>query len=70
MNSVSSTHFFKIFLVCSNLKIKFTNEFSRCRNGCKQNLSPINGREKAFQASVLFLLRFETNVGISRFCFY
>ena len=67
MNSVSSAYFFWIFCVCSNLKNKFTNEFPRCRNGCKQSLAPKNGSEIAFQASVLFLLGFETNVGISIF---
>ena len=46
-------------------KNKFTNEFSRCRNGCKHSLAPIYGSEIAFQASVLFLLGFETDVGIS-----
>ena len=56
MNSVSSAYFLKIFCVCSNLKNKFTNEFSRCRNGCKHSLAPKNGREIAFQALVLFLL--------------
>ena len=45
---------FQIFCVCSNLKNKFTNEFSRCRNGCKDSLAPKNGSEIAFQASVLF----------------
>ena len=38
MNSVSSAYFFRFFCVCSNLKNKFTNEFSRCRNGCKHSL--------------------------------
>ena len=47
---------FQIFCVCSNLKNKFTNEFSRCRSGCKRSLAPKNGSEIAFQASVLFLL--------------
>ena len=66
MNSVSTAYFFSFFFcVCSNLKNKFTNEFSRCRNGCKHSLTPKNGIEIAFQASVLFLLGFETNVGIS-----
>ena len=65
MHSVSSAYFFRFFCVCSNLKNKFTNEFSRCRNGCKHSLAPKNGSEIAFQASVLFLLGFETNVGIS-----
>ena len=64
MNSVSSAYFLD-FCVCSNLKNKFTNEFSRCRKGCKHSLAPKNGSEIAFQASVLFLLGFETNVGIS-----
>ena len=65
MHSVSSAYFLDFFCVCSNLKNKFTNEFSRCRNGCKHSLAPKNGSEIAFQASVLFLLGFETNVGIS-----
>ena len=65
INSVSSAYFFQIFCVCSNLKNKFTNEFSRCRKGCKYSLAPKYGSEIAFQASVLFLLGFETNVGIS-----
>ena len=56
MNFVSSTYFFKIFCVCSNLKNKFTSEFSRCRKGCKHSLAPKNGSEIAFQAYVLFLL--------------
>ena len=54
MNSVSSAEFFRFFCVCSNLKNKFTNEFSRCRNGCKHSLTPKNGSEIAYQASVLF----------------
>ena len=54
-----------IFCVCSNLINNFTNEFSRCRNGCKHSLAPKNEREIAFQALVLFLMRFETNGGIS-----
>ena len=65
MNSVSSAYFFRFFCVCSNLKNKFTNEFSRCKNGCKHSLTPKNGSEIAFQASVWFLLGFETKVGIS-----
>ena len=65
MNSVSSAYFFSFFFVCSNLKNKFTNEFSRCSNGCKHSLAPKNGSKIAFQASVLFLLGFEINVGIS-----
>ena len=65
MNFVSSAEFFRFFCVCSNLKNKFTNEFSRCRNGCKHSLAPKNGSEIAYQASVLFLLGFETNVGFS-----
>ena len=66
MNSVSSAYFFRFFCVCSNLKNKFTNEFSRCRNGCKHSLAPKNGSEIAFQASVLFLLAFElTLVSVS-----
>ena len=64
MNSVSSACFL-VFCVCSNLKNKFTNEFSRCRNGCKHSLAPKNGSKIAVQASVWFLLGFETNVGIS-----
>ena len=36
-------------------------------NGCKQSLAPTNGSETAFQASVWFLLGFETNVGVSIF---
>ena len=53
MNFVSSAYFFfRFFCVCSNLKNKFTNEFSRCRNGCKHSLAPKNGSEIAFQASV------------------
>ena len=64
MNSVRSAYFLE-FRVWSNLKNKFTNEFSRCRNGCKHSLTPKNRSEIAFQASVLFLLLFETNVGIS-----
>ena len=51
------------FCVCSNLKNKFTNKFSRCRNGLKHRLAPKNGSEIALKASVLFLLGFETNVG-------
>ena len=46
--------FFLDFCVYSNLKNKFTNEFSRCRNGCKHSLAPKNGSEIAFQASVRF----------------
>ena len=65
MNSVISAYFFFIFCVCSNLKNKFTNDFSRCRKGCKYSLAPKNGSEIALQASVLFSLGFETNVGIS-----
>ena len=65
MNSVISAYFFFIFSVCSNLKNKFTNEFSGCRKGCKHSLSPKNGSEIAFQALGLFSLGFETNVGIS-----
>ena len=65
MNSVSSAYFLDFFFVCFNQKNKFTNEFSRCRKGCKQSLSPKNGSEIAFQASVFFLLGFESNVGIS-----
>ena len=65
MNAVSSVYFLRLFGFCSNINNKFTNEFSRCRNGCKYILSPKNGSEIAFQASVLFLLGFETNVGIS-----
>ena len=61
---MSVPHIFLIFCVCSNLKNKFTNEFSRCRNGCKHSLAPKNGSEIAFQGSVLLLFRFETNVGI------
>ena len=57
--------FFLDFCVYSKLKNKFTNDFSRCRNGCKHSLAPKNGSEIAFQASVLFLLGFEINVGIS-----
>ena len=53
MNSVSSA-FFLDFCVCSNLKNKFTNEFSRCRKECKHTLAPKNGSEIAFQAPVLF----------------
>ena len=67
MNSVSSVYFLKIFCVCFHLKNKFTNKFSRCRNGCKRSLAPKNGSEIAFQALVLFLLGFETKVGISIF---
>ena len=64
MNSVSSAFFyFFIFCACYYLKHKFTNAFSRCRNGCIHNLAPKNGSEIAFQALVLFLLGFETNVG-------
>ena len=65
MNSVRSAYFFRFFSACSNQKNKFTNEFSRCGKGCKHSLAPKNGSEIAFQASVLFLLGFETNVGIS-----
>ena len=36
--------------------VPITNEFTRCRNGCKHSLSPKYGSEIAFQASVLFLL--------------
>ena len=64
MYSVSSAYFFRFFCVCSNLKNKLSNEFSRCRKGCKHSLAPKNGSEIAFQASFLFLLVFETNVGI------
>ena len=64
MNSVSSAYFLD-FLPCSNQKTKFINEFSRCRKGCKHTIAPKNGSEIAFQASVLFFLGFETNVGIS-----
>ena len=64
MNSVSSAYFFR-FVACSNLKSKFANEFSRCRKWNKHSLASKNGSEIAFQASVLFLLGFETNVGIS-----
>ena len=53
------------FCVCSNLKNKFTNEFSRYKNGCKHSLAPKNGNKIALQASVLFSLGFETNVDIS-----
>ena len=52
------------FCVCSNLKHKFTNKLL-CRKGCKHRFEPKNGSEIAFQASVWFLLGFETNVGIS-----
>ena len=44
----------KIFCVCSDLKNKFTNKFSRCRNGCKHSLAPKNRSEITFQAPVLF----------------
>ena len=65
MNFVSSAYIFRFYRVCSNLKKKFINEFSRCRNGCKHSLAPKNGSEIVFQASVLFLLGFQFNVGIS-----
>ena len=65
MNSVGSAYFILVFCVCSNLKNKFTNEFSKCRKGCKHSLEPKNGSKIAFKASVLFLLGFETSVGIS-----
>ena len=65
MNYASSAYFFFIFCVCSNLNDKFINEFSSCRKGCKHSLAPKNGSEIAFQVSVLFLLGFETNGGIS-----
>ena len=42
--------FFYIFCVCSNLKNKFTNEFSRCRKGCNHSLAPTNRTKIAFQA--------------------
>ena len=64
-DSVSSAYFFKNFCVCSNVKNKFTNEVSRCRKGCKHSLAPKNGSKIAFQAPVLFLLGFETNVDVS-----
>ena len=60
MNFVSSTYFFRFFAF-----VPITNQFSRCRNGCKHSLAPKNGSEIAFQASVWLLLGFETNVGIS-----
>ena len=62
MNSVSSAYFFRFFAFVPILKNNFTNEFSRCRNGCKHSLPPKNGSEIAFQVSVSFLVGFETNV--------
>ena len=62
---MSVPHYFLDFCVCSDLKNKFTNEFSRCRTECKHSVAPKYRSEIAFQASVLFLLGFETNVGIS-----
>ena len=65
MNSVRSAYiFFRFFCICFNLKDKFTNDFFRCRIWYKHSLAPKDGSEIAFQASVLFLLGFETNVGI------
>ena len=65
MNCDSSAYFFRFFAPVPIKKNKFTNKFSRCRKGCKHSLAPKNGSEIAFQASVLFILRFETNVGVS-----
>ena len=62
MNSVCSAIFLHILRLFQS-KNKF-NRFSRCRNGCKHSLAPKDRSEIAFQASVLFLLGFETNVGI------
>ena len=65
MNSVSSAYFLDFFRLFQSKNNKLTNEFSRCRNGCKNSLAPNNGSKIAFQASILFLLGFKTNVGIS-----
>ena len=64
MNSVSSAYFFRCLRLFQSKK-KYTNEFSRCRKGCTHSLAPKNGSKIAFQASIQFLLGFETNVGIS-----
>ena len=50
--------------VCSNWKNKFTNKFSRCKNGCNHGLAPKNGSKIAFQVSVLFLFGLEISVSI------
>ena len=79
--SRSLCDFLRIFGVCQfrikikffshwfNRQKKFTNEFSRCKNGCKQSLaraktgetefSAWKRREMTFQASGLFLFEFE-----------
>ena len=54
VNSVSYAYFFWIFCFCSNLENKFTNEFSRCRNGSKHSLAPKNGGEAHFKRQFCF----------------
>ena len=51
---MSVLHIFLDVCVCFNLENKLTNEFSRCRKGCKHSLAPKNRSEVAFHASVLF----------------
>ena len=51
-----------LFTFCSNQKIKFTNEFSICRNGWKHSLLNLAWKRNYSISSVinvLFLLQFE-----------
>ena len=65
MNSSVPHNFLVFFAFVPIYKISSPTKCTRCRNGCKHSLPPKNGSEIAFQASVSFLLGFETNVGIS-----